>query len=444
VPLIHNVPDVSQVPKLSLPMGWRQVSWSSLLPIVFDPYHQAFKLTPAGPMPMTSEELQQGGLYRYVPGGDLHPEAALLPHMSLLSDGSDADVYNFKGVDWALPWCDFRGTIGLEGMSLNEYRKANSSSSQEMELSPVSAPTLPRYTEECDCPDNIIDLDDAWRWMSEKEQNPGVRFQKSRGKKWTGSRLQLTSRKWKQPIPNLIAAALAVKEEGAPTFLGKQNGRQFCPFKSVATPATVDITLLHDVEFTLMEFLCFFPLHYAWSKGADRLVYAGLSAAEIAALINMLRSLSESGGLSNSAVYSRISRTKQKDGTRVGITRPAPSAQSYAAEAWTYDSSETTDYPLLGLAHGLRDLPSGPDAGPLTALMVKCRAEGRYTTMLSEVPQLLEEAGIEALIDLGQGEPDKEMMARHSEAVTEYRKREKEKKTTEGGGGRETKRKRAD
>ena len=75
--------------------------------MVFDPYQQLFKLTPIGPLPLTCEELQQGGLHDYAPGGKLHPEAGLLPTLLSFSDGSDADVFNFDGVNWTLPWTEW-------------------------------------------------------------------------------------------------------------------------------------------------------------------------------------------------------------------------------------------------------------------------------------------------------------------------------------------------
>lgn len=103
VPIVAGLPSVFEVPDLVLPMNWRHVSWSGCLPIVFDPYHQGFKLTPIGPLPLTHEEVQQNGLAKYVPGGSAHPEAGLLPDVAPLGDGSD-ETYNFDDIDWVLPW----------------------------------------------------------------------------------------------------------------------------------------------------------------------------------------------------------------------------------------------------------------------------------------------------------------------------------------------------
>jgi hypothetical protein len=98
VPIVDGLPSVFRVAPLLLPIGWRHVSWSGFLPIVFDPYQQAFKLTPIGPLPLPCEEVHQGGLAKYVPGGKEHPEAGLLPDIAPLSDGSD-EIYNFEGID---------------------------------------------------------------------------------------------------------------------------------------------------------------------------------------------------------------------------------------------------------------------------------------------------------------------------------------------------------
>jgi hypothetical protein len=434
VPLVDNLPDTAQVPKLSLPMGWRQVSWNSLLPIVFDPYYQAFKLTPVGPMPLTSEELQQGGLYRYTPGGDMHPETDMLPDMSLFSDGSDADVYNFEGVD------NFQRSIFLEGKFAVEPFETGSAFSRE----PLSG--LSHYVEACDCPDDIIDLENGWRWMTQKEHDPRSLFNKSPGKTWLKSGVAMSKRKWKQPIPSLIAQAMTATEEGKTNFLGKQNKREFCPIKSVATPVSVDITLLGAVEFTLMEFLCYFPLHFIWSNGAERLSSTDAITSEITYLINMTRGLSDAEGLTKGTVYHHVFFKNKTDAAADPDQTPSSASlpPPYSAASWIHDAPDKTDYPLLGLAHGLRSLPSGPDAGPLTALIVQCRADGRYQTMLSEVPQLLEEAGIEGVIDVGNGEPDREVMPRHAEAVAEFRRRMKAEVGAEAGEDRGRKRKKVE
>ena len=444
VPLIDGLPDTSQAPKLSLPLGWRQVSWFGLLPVVFDPYHQAFKLTPVGPMPLTSEELHQGGLYRYTPGGDMHPETDMLPDISLFGDGSNLDIYNFDGVDWILPQCSFQGPALVEGMSEGEVWKADPEASQENGKSGDNVSEVSAYNETCDCPDDIVDLEDAWRWMTQKEQDPESPFEKSPGKTWQGSGITLTQRKKKQPIPCLIAKALASKGENQTAFLVKQNKRGFCPIKSVATPTSVDISLLGDVEFTLMELLCYFPLHSAWSKGAERLNSAGTQATAIANLINKTRGLSSAEGLSRRSISARLFGKKQDTAAPPDDSTPSSSPQSYSAGSWTYEGAEKTDYPLLGLTHGLRELPSGVDAGPLTALITKCRAEGRYETMLSEVPRLLEEAGIESLIDMGNGEPDKEVISRHAKAVAEFRERVESRGNLDGSGDRSRKRKKVE
>jgi hypothetical protein len=104
-----------------------------------------------------------------------------------------------------------------------------------------------------------------------------------------------------------------------------------------------------------------------------------------------------------------------------------------------------TDYPLLGLAHGLKHVPLGSDAGPLTAIMQWCREQRRYDVLLSQVPELLEAAGIQPLIEPGEGgDPDKEVMGRYAATLREDRKRVladiKERKVAEEDAGRKRKR----
>lgn len=167
VPIVGGLPDFTLVPKLVLPMGWKHVSWSGLLPIAFDPYRQAFKLTPVGAIPLTREELKQQGLQKYVPGGELHPEFSLLPEMLKLSDGSDAEVYNFDGVDWTLPW---EGQVDFHAPRRTIDQQCNGGGTNSPTNSNTFIPmiTYP-WREARDCPNKIFDLSDAWRWLSEKE-----------------------------------------------------------------------------------------------------------------------------------------------------------------------------------------------------------------------------------------------------------------------------------
>jgi hypothetical protein len=126
------------------------------------------------------------------------------------------------------------------------------------------------------------------------------------------------------------------------------------------------------------------------------------------------------------------------DHKRVKIVRESKNESAiYTTEGWNYTSSDLTDYPLLGLAHGLKHLPEGLDAGPLTAMMEWCREQGRYKMLLSEVPEFLEAAGIQPLIEPGEGgDPDKEVISRYAKTLREDRKRvlndAKDRKAAEG------------
>ncbi|KAF3048361.1 hypothetical protein E8E12_011727 [Didymella heteroderae] len=97
----------------------------------------------------------------------------------------------------------------------------------------------------------------------------------------------------------------------------------------------------------------------------------------------------------------------------------SPNNTCYAAEHWSsivWDRK--MDYPLLGLVVGLKELPSGVDAGPLTTLIKWVRNNRRSEAMLSEVPSLLREAHIEALIEPGSGtNPDNEVPSRYADAI---------------------------
>ncbi|KAF2623235.1 hypothetical protein BU25DRAFT_442669 [Macroventuria anomochaeta] len=415
VPLNNGLPSAKHMTNLALPMGWRHTSWSGLYPVVFDPHQQVFKLTPIGALPLTSEELHQGGLQDYAPCGKLHPEFGLLPLLSAFSDGSNGDVFNFEGVSWKLPWAQIEG--------LPEDRSHATSLDTTAVIIPEASaiPVIqlpPRYIEARDCPDDVFDLQDGWWWLLEMEQVPPVTFTPTPGRKWRGTGVQRTPRKIKQPIAALMAITMAESEEdNAERYLGNQNTREFCPFKSVATPVHINITLLQDVEFTLVELLSYFPLHYQWRKAGDRMARAGMSATDISNFVNMTRCLPGASVCSHGSVDHHVFR-KIADKANTKATHSSGEIMSYTAEHWTYTVWEMTDYPLLALTHGLVELPSGVDAGPLTAIIKWVRKKGRYRTMLSEAPVLMRDANIESRIDSGTGfDPDKEVLARHIEAI---------------------------
>ncbi|KAH4905845.1 hypothetical protein HBI80_087060 [Parastagonospora nodorum] len=426
VPIVDGLPNVFRVAPLLLPIGWRHVSWSGFLPIVFDPYQQAFKLTPIGPLPLPCEEVHQGGLAKYVPGGKEHPEAGLLPDIAPLSDGSD-EIYNFEGVDWTLPWPkgeNFDGSASTGAVQL-----ANGL------LSPITGDS-PSYTninkpyshyiEAQDCPDGIVDIADAWRWLTERELDPTATFVPSPDKSWKNTGIYRTTRVGKEPIASLMALALsdvAVSPNNPiASYLKNQNGRVFCPFRSMATPVHVKITLLGEVEITLVELLSYFPNHYLWRKCSDRLVGAGLTGMDITNFINYTRELEGDATRSNNTINAQLTyETEVVSGKRVKIVRE-PHIAAYTTEGWAYTAWELTDYPLLGLAHGLKHMPEGPDAGPLTAAMKWARENGRYKALLSEVPELLQQAGLQLLIEPGEsGDPDKEVKPMHVEKLKKDR-----------------------
>jgi hypothetical protein len=421
VPLVNGLPNVVHVPELKLPLGWRHTSWSGLHPVVFDPHQQLFKLTPVGPLPLTSEELHQGGMQDYAPGGKLHPEYDLLPLMCSLGDGSDYEIFNFEGVDWRLPWAL------IEGMPEDriDVAEINTVTDTEPKVEVVPVVQLsPRYVGRRDCPDDVFDLQDGWRWLTNMEENPRNTFSPTPGRKWRGTGVHLTARRTKQPIAALMATTMAEKEQdNMERYLANQNGREFCPFKSVCTPVHVNITLLQDVEFTLVELLSYFPLHYQWRNAGDRMARAGMSAKDISNFINMTRFLPGQSVCSYGSVDHHVFR-KPEDETAAKNTHSTAGITSYTAEHWIYTVWEMTDYPLLALAHGLVELPTGVDAGPLTNIIKWVREKGRYQTMLSEVPILLKEANIEPLIDPGEGnDPDREVLPRHMETMKADRKR---------------------
>ena len=419
VPLRSGVPDVALLSKLSLPKGWRQVTWCGLHPVVFDPSQQVFKLTPVGPLPLTCEELHQGGLHDYAPGGKSHPEAGLLPTLLSISDGSDADVFNFDGVNWTLPW-----TLGD-----SEVTSSSNDTKHEpvdpIETALLTLETRSHYLEARDCPNGIIDIEEGWRWMCEREEAPGLVFTPTPGKTWAKTGVYLTSRKGKAPIASLMANAMAESEEdNKERYLVKQDAREFDAFKSVATPVYVNIALLQDVEFTLVELLSYFPLHYQWRKAGDRLARSKMSASDIADYINMSRHLPGASICIKSTVYSHVFYNRLDDGSRVKASLPVTEAPCFTAKDWTYSAWETTDYPLLALAYGLVELPSGPDAGPLTLLIKWCRENKHYKALLSDVPDLLTMAGIDSSVEAGNSENlDQDTLLRHAEAVKTDRKR---------------------
>ena len=415
VPLVNGLPNIAHAPELKLPLGWRHTSWSGLHPVVFDPHQQLFKLTPVGPLPLTSEELHQGGMQDYAPGGKLHPEYGLLPLMCSLGDGSDYEIYNFEGIDWTLPWAL------IEGMPKDKidvaYLNTVTDTKPKVEVVPVIQ-LPPRHIGRRDCPDDVFDLQDGWRWLANMEENPRITFSPTPGRKWRGTGVHLTSRRTKQPIAALMAITMAGKEEdNREQYLANQNSREFCAFKSVSTPVHVDITLLQDVEFTLVELLSYFPLRYQWRHAGDRMARAGMSAKDISNFINMTRFLPGQSVCSYASVDHHVFR-KSEDKTAAKDTRSTAEITSCTAEHWIYTVWEMTDYPLLALTHGLVELPTSVDAGPLTNIIKWVREKGRYQTMLSEVPILLKEANVEPLIDPGEGtDPDREVLPRHAQTL---------------------------
>jgi hypothetical protein len=420
VPVIDGLPIVFQVPPLVLPMGWRHVSWSGFLPIVFDTNHQAFKLTPIGPLPLTCEEVQQGGLGKFVPGGECHPETGMLPDMTAFGDGSD-EIYNFEEVDWVLPW--------PQGESFDGPQTHNMSLAAKTGLLSAVAVAPPHYSEKRDCPDGLVDIEDAWRWLAQKETDPNAPFEPSPTKTWRGTGIHRTGRRYKQPIASLIGSVVADFPAASDTvsimYLINQNGREFCPFRSVATPVHVNITLLRDIEITLVELLSYFPNCYIWRKGADRLVRAGLSAADVTNFINWSRCLGGDSVKHKNSINDQLWWEYETSGSRkrMKIARETETA-THTTEGWSYATWELIDYPLLGLTHGLKHLPEGPDAGPLTSVIKWCKEHGRYDTLLSDVPGLLEVAGFQPLIEPGEsGDPDREVMGRHAEVLKKDRKR---------------------
>jgi len=206
----------------------------------------------------------------------------------------------------------------------------------------------------------------------------------------------------------------------------------------------VDITFLGDTEFTIMELLSYFPQHYYWGHAAERLTKAGVTGTQIRDFIIMTRGLQGDEIKMGHSITCAAKLAKKRDCVKVeeididevGKDTPSPTpapvidsavvdlTSSYTAEGWIYDVWEKIDYPLLALAHGLQSLPTGMDAGPLTALVLWCREKGRYKAMLSEVPALLKEANIEPLIEPGEnGCPDKEVAGRHAGVLKKDRLR---------------------
>ncbi|UPX09999.1 uncharacterized protein EKO05_0000675 [Ascochyta rabiei] len=423
VPLRNGLPDVSYVPGLILPMGWRQVCWSGLHPVVFDPFRQAFKLTPVGPLPLTCEEVHQGGLQNYIPGGKSHPEFGLLPQMSTFSDGSDHEVFNFEGIDWVLPWSHMKGISEIDSGLVSSIIGADMK--QPTALVTSVAQPKSHYVEARDCPDHVIDLEDGWRWLKALDPNGTAAFTPTPGKTWSGTGIPMTSRKTKQPIASLMALAMKDKDTDAGNYLVKQDRKRFCSFKSVATPVHIDITLLQDVEFTIMELLCYFPSHYQWRGGGSRLSRSGMGPSDVANVINMVRCLPPASTCKASTVDGYITwRDLQEDGSRIHNEPPDMEATDYTAEHWSSLIWEAQDYPLLAIALGLQELPSGLNAGPITALIKWCRENDRIQVMLSDVPSLLREANIESPIDPSNGfDPDKGFLSLHAEVIKLDRKR---------------------
>lgn len=183
------------------------------------------------------------------------------------------------------------------------------------------------------------------------EQVPPGCFVPTPGRKWHGTGVTRTPRKYKQPVAALMAITMAESEEdNAERYLVNHNSRIFCPLKSVVTPVHVDITLLGDTEFTLVELLFYFLSHYQWFDAGERMTRAGFSALDISNFINMSRCLPGASICSHGSVDHHIYR-KSKDEKTGKAGHSTTDATSYTAEGWTCDVWEMTDCPLLGLTH---------------------------------------------------------------------------------------------
>jgi hypothetical protein len=86
--------------------------------------------------------------------------------------------------------------------------------------------------------------------------------------------------------------------------------------------------------------------------------------------------------------------------------------------------AEITDYPLLGLKWGVCVAPQIEDKGPITLVMEYCEQKAKHDTkylmyMLSDVPRLMEEAGIspEIVWPAGGKHPDTDFHERHKVAM---------------------------
>lgn len=106
-------------------------------------------------------------------------------------------------------------------------------------------------------------------------------------------------------------------------------------------------------------------------------------------------------------------------------------------DRWTHALSANAhkpkliDYPLLALELGVRVSPQGDDKGPITRVMEYCRAKAKegdtkyLMYMLSDVPDLMKEAGIGRTIrrPKNKNDPDEDFWIRHDKKMRSHRKR---------------------
>jgi hypothetical protein len=255
-------------------------------------------------------------------------------------------------------------------------------------------------------------------------QCPTVPFQLQSVK--TETRKQISWRK-KHPIAELLMRALNEQNAGPSTPLWNQDSKAFSQVGSVAPPSTVAVNLCLGsmVEITLIECMAYFPNIFTERPLLVRSVRAGLNCGSIANMVNMVRQLSGMDAFTHSRIATLLRRVK--GGPVMEDNVKNVETTDFTAREWLKHKVGKTglDYPLVALEHGLLGLPQGDDAGPLTQLIQLCKTHGKYRVMLSEVPDLLQQAGIASIIQkpVNGDCPDRAAVARHRYSVEQDRAR---------------------
>ncbi|KAF2108767.1 hypothetical protein BDV96DRAFT_652381 [Lophiotrema nucula] len=210
--------------------------------------------------------------------------------------------------------------------------------------------------------------------------------------------------------------------------------RTWHPLFSVATPVSVDIQCIGNVELTAAEILSFFPRHINNKHFQDRFTANGLGCAIIGSFINYQRRLVAPFTLCPNTVRREMSF--QNDGQTLQKNHFAQPVTDFTAQNWEFSPRNLgasggrlhddvpIDYRLVDTAAGVpRELwPTGPDAGSYTATLVHASNQNHTHVMISQIVPYIHQYNLAAPPFPSTPNPDTEFRDRWSPTIQAYHK----------------------